>query len=176
MLPETFVTLDSESVKIWELNTVKDLQSTLGVMLDEYGYDSAGISRALSPASQSFILVLATLLPPCVISHVVAPRGVDRLYIKLHYVLTDEAGEMHKPKDEKRIEIAIEADVEAAMRAAVLSDAREMSRNRDTRPRSAAGTRTFDTHSDSLSCGRLIASAPWRALFLVCGCRPDVFS
>ena len=129
VLPETFVTLDSESVKIWELNTVKDLQSTLGVMLDEYGYDSAGISRALSPASQSFILVLATLLPPCVISHVVAPRGVDRLYIKLQYVLTDEAGEMHKPKDEKRIEIAIEADVEAAMRAAVLSDAREMSRN-----------------------------------------------
>ena len=129
VLPETFVTLDSESVKTWELNTVKDLQSTIGSMLDKYGYDSAGISRALSPASQSFILVLATLLPPCVISHVVAPRGVDRLYIELHYVLTDEAGEMHKPKDEKRIEIAIEADVEAAMRAAVLSDAREMSRN-----------------------------------------------
>ena len=129
VLPETFVTLDSESVKTWEMTTVKDLQSTLGLMLDEYGYDCAGISRALCPASQSFVLVLATLLPPCVISHVAAPRGVDRLYVNLQYVLTDEAGEMHKPKDEKRIEIAIEPDVEAAMRVAVLNDARAMSQN-----------------------------------------------
>ena len=81
------------------------------------------MTKPLQTASEQFVRVLATLLPPMEISHVVFPRGVDRIYINLQYILMDQSGELHPPKDNNRNEVAMEPSLEAEMRAKVLVDA-----------------------------------------------------
>ena len=65
--------------------------------------------------------VVASMLPPWEVSHVVMPRGVDRLYVNGNYILTDETGIIHPPKDDDRREIALATELQQAMRQQVLA-------------------------------------------------------
>eukprot|EP00966_Prymnesium_polylepis_P222096 5138995-Prymnesium_polylepis.1 len=51
------------------------------------------------------------------------PRGVDRLYINMMYVLATAEGEIHPPKTADRIEIALAPELVTAIREQTLSDA-----------------------------------------------------
>lgn len=85
ILPESCITSESESCKEWRLESLKDLEALGPTLFDKYGYDSAGLTRALMTASQSCIRVVATLLPAMTFTHTVAPRGVDRLHVRMQY-------------------------------------------------------------------------------------------
>ena len=86
------------------------------------------MSKALQPPSAKWIRVIATLIPDLEISWVRAqPEGREKLYVNMNYVLLDEDGEMHLPKDSKRREISVTAQEETAFRAAVVEDLMNMS-------------------------------------------------
>eukprot|EP00966_Prymnesium_polylepis_P152752 3528416-Prymnesium_polylepis.1 len=51
------------------------------------------------------------------------PRGVDRLYINMMYVLATAEGEIHPPKTADRIEIALAPELVTAIREQTLADA-----------------------------------------------------
>ena len=57
------------------------------------------------------------------ISHVQLARGVQRLYLNISYALSDEAGELHLPEDNNRIEIAYSESDLSEIRAQVATDA-----------------------------------------------------
>jgi hypothetical protein len=48
-------------------------------------------------------MLVASILPPVQISHVMMPRGVDRLYLNFNYILTGEDGIIYPPKDDQRM-------------------------------------------------------------------------
>ena len=60
------------------------------------------MSRGLRTASDPCIQVIATLIPPLEVSWVRVASGLHRLYVNMIYVLSDEAWEMHFPKDANR--------------------------------------------------------------------------
>lgn len=75
--------------------------------------------------SESVIRVLATLIPPIEITHLQAPRGVDRLYFNFDYVLSDEAGELHPPKDmDCREKLLLSTEEVKDIRVQILKDLR----------------------------------------------------
>lgn len=51
-------------------------------------------------------------------------RSEDRLYVNLMYVLSDEAGELHLPKDEKKRELSFTNESMQLIRQQILRDAR----------------------------------------------------
>jgi len=81
------------------------------------------VSRGLRTASESCIRVIATLIPPLEVSWVRVASGLHRLYVSMIYVLSDEAGEMHFPKDANRRELGVSSAQEASYRVMVLQDA-----------------------------------------------------
>ena len=126
MLPMTCVTVDTPSEKIWRIESLEDLLTLGPSLFEPYGYDCAGITRALKTKSEACIRVVATLLPAMVFRHIKMPRGVDRVHVIMQYVLTDGTGELHLPKNEKRQEISIDPALTVSMRVKVLDNVREM--------------------------------------------------
>ncbi|KAL1526228.1 hypothetical protein AB1Y20_014952 [Prymnesium parvum] len=81
------------------------------------------MTRALKTDSEHVIRKLAIPMPTVELRHV---ERHDRLYINFQYVLADETGEIHPPKDGERIEIGLSPDLEAKIRAQLLLDLNEM--------------------------------------------------
>ena len=107
----------------WRMESLQELSAFMGQMLSETGKMCAGLSRALQTKSETVARVLATILPPFEVSVVEMPRGVDRMFLNFMYVLSDEDGELHWPKDGERRELDFTYQ-EAAVRQRVLADAR----------------------------------------------------
>jgi hypothetical protein len=101
IVPEGLKTLDTPAVVTWHLGTCADVVSTLSPILI-LSERCAGVSRALQTPSESVIRVIATLLPDITISYV-KKKGLDRLFVNFDYLLSDQAGELHPPKDNNRI-------------------------------------------------------------------------
>ncbi|KAL1527739.1 hypothetical protein AB1Y20_009124 [Prymnesium parvum] len=82
----------------------------------------------VSPSEPVIDRVVATLLQGA--EFVWCCRGaVDKLLCKFMFVLADEAGEVHPPKDALQIEIALTAAAEEhAIRQQIMSDVKEMPR------------------------------------------------
>ena len=126
LLPVRLVTCNNATVKTWTadtMDTVSEVFSSLLLMQSEYV--CAGSSRALRTASEKVIRVVATPMPELIISWVDV-KATDRLYINFQYVLFDEAGEMHPPKDDGRREIKLDSTLETSLRQQVLSDLDKM--------------------------------------------------
>ena len=83
IFPAALVTLDTDSVTTWRLETMAEVVSTLGPLLG-FSKRCAGVSRALQTPSESVIRVIATLKPGIEISYV-RKSGLDRLYINFQY-------------------------------------------------------------------------------------------
>ena len=66
---------------------------------------SAGISRGQMAPSESCIRVLATIIPPLVLTWWQPPTGRGRLQVQFMYVLVMGDGDIHMPKDNSRREI-----------------------------------------------------------------------
>ena len=70
------------------------------------GYACAGGARALRTPSERVVRVVAMIVPDIEISWV-ASQGMERLYVNFQYVLADEDGEVHPPKDSDRRELEL---------------------------------------------------------------------
>ena len=99
-----------------------EVASILGPLISEMPMCS-GASRALKTKSERWSRVIATIYD-MEISHVKGSANkVDSTWVNFLYVLMDEDGEMHMPKNPKRVELLLSPSVEAEIRAQVLSDA-----------------------------------------------------
>ena len=126
LLPPELVTTDTKHTKCWEAPTVPQVRRLLMDLMSASGCDCAGLTRALKTDSEAVIRVVAVPLPTVEIKHVSSQR--DRLHINMQYLLADETGELHWPKDENRIEIAASNDLTDALRTMIWDDLLEMSR------------------------------------------------
>jgi hypothetical protein len=69
---------------------------------------------------------IAMVIPNLEISHVTTTLGREVLYINFSYVLFQDSGEMHFPKDEDKRQIGISQEDEARLRALALTTLRGM--------------------------------------------------
>lgn len=126
IFPDRCKTVDSVAVVTWRLETRGDVVEALAPIL-RLSERCAGVSRAHQTPSELYIRVIATLLPGITISWV-KKSGLDRLYINFMYMLSDESGELHPPKDGERREILMEPEEVREMREQILLDVEEMSK------------------------------------------------
>ena len=111
----------------WVATTVKEVRELFGELLMQHkqGF-TTGLSRGLCTQSETCIRVLATIMPPVQISWSRMACGLHRLYVNMIYLLCDENGDLHKPKDMNRREMTISPAQELAYRAMILQDAQAM--------------------------------------------------
>ena len=128
MFGEANLTTNKEACLTWKMEDLGDLSTFFGQMLSETGKLCAGLTRALKTESENVSRVLATIIPMYEMSVVLMPRGVDRMFINFQYVLADEDGEVHWPKDNQRRELEFSPEVEQAVRQKILADARRLVR------------------------------------------------
>ena len=107
----------------WRLDSSAQTAEVFGSIFEDAPACCSGCSKAFKSQSEPVIRVLATIMPGAIISHVVLPSGKVRLYVNFNYVLSDEAGELHPPKDKNRNEIELTPQEVHEIRAQVASDA-----------------------------------------------------
>ena len=110
----------------WRADSVTAVAKTVGPLLalltKSSGFFCAGASRGLKTESEAVIRVVVTLMPTLEIDHL---KG-GGLRFQFQYILFDETGELHAPKDEERREIELEESLEVEMRKQVFSDLSKM--------------------------------------------------
>ena len=126
MFGMTNVTTQTSSCWTWKVESLAELATILGSMLNEAGKNCAGLTRALTTKSEPTARALAMLIPPFEVSVVRVARGVDRLYVNMMYMLWDQGGGFHPPKDDEKVELEYTAEEIAAFRAMILMDARQL--------------------------------------------------
>ena len=100
------VTKKEAATLTWKFVSISEVSGFFDRVLQLSGRHCSGMSMGLKTASESVIRVIAFILPTVEISYL--PRqGIDTLYVNFLYVLLDEDGEMHPPKDSERREIDI---------------------------------------------------------------------
>lgn len=168
----------SEGLPCWKAETVAAVSQLVGPLMallgKSSGFSCAGASRGLKSASEAVIRVVATVMPALEITH----QKTKRLKFEFQYILWDEAGELHPPKDEERREIGLSPQLEADMRQQVLADLLEMGRLGF--PLSAGFWRRLDREDkalevEALSRSRLVAKAQATAAGRKRAQRADLF-
>ena len=127
LFPSSCLTAESGTTKTWVLNAFTELTAVFDPMLLEYVSASKmmmGITRALKKPSEPWVRVMATLYYVEVTFAV--KDTIDMLYVDFSYVLTEEAGDVHAPKDANRVEVQIPDARMAELRAQTLADALNM--------------------------------------------------
>jgi len=110
---------------VWRWMTFPAVATMFGPLFQECDFVCAGPTRALRTESEPVIRVLATLLPGVQISH--TGRGeIDRLHVTAMYVLADEEGEIHPPKDGNRREVSMSTETQTELRQQLFTDASQL--------------------------------------------------
>ena len=122
VFPDYLLTTDTRETKTWTLPSVSACATILGPLISDITM-CAGASRALKTASERWSRVIATIYDLEISSVKSGATRVDQTFINFLYVLMDEDGEMHKPKNGKRVELLLLPAVETEIRQQVLSDA-----------------------------------------------------
>lgn len=107
----------------WLALTVKQVRELAGPVMEQSGYVCAGVTRALRTKSQRWSRVVAHIIPRMQVVHLARQ---NQLQIDFQYVLLDEMGEMHAPKDENRNEMQVSPVVASDARAQIRVDLLEM--------------------------------------------------
>ena len=108
ILPEyMLVQPTTPSVKTWRATTHSEVMAMVSPLIEMSDYFCAGGARALRTPSERVVRVVAMIVPNVEISWV-ASQGMERLYVNFQYVLADEDGEVHPPKDPNRREMELE--------------------------------------------------------------------
>ena len=113
----------SPGTTTWCCVNMQQVDAVFGSIFEDHHRMCFGATKALQAPSEPVIRVLATIMPGAEISHVVLARGVMRLQISLMYVLFDEDGEMHPPKDNQRREMELQQHLISELRAQAVKDA-----------------------------------------------------
>lgn len=107
----------------WVASTVQEVRKLVEPIMIKSGYVCAGATRALKTKSERWSRVVAHIIPHLRICHV-ATR--DQLQVDFQYILLDEAGEIHPPKDGNRIEMRLSPIVVSEARAQIRVDLLEL--------------------------------------------------
>ena len=107
----------------WRVETMGQVQCVFGSIFEDGPDYCSGASKAFKTASEPVIRVIGTIMSGAVISHVDHSRGVAKLFINLNYILSDEDGELHPPKDSNRVEILLSPEEVSELRSQVATDA-----------------------------------------------------
>jgi hypothetical protein len=128
LLPaESMPVAETAATATWSLDDTATLTATMApILAAACGFVCAGSSRAHQTKSEPVMRVLAKLMPPLEISHVVLASGLERTYVNGMYALVTERGEMHWPKDNERREIEVDPEVESSLRQEVLVEVRAL--------------------------------------------------
>ena len=126
-LPAEFISNppDQHGDKVtWRFEDMPSLEQHISPLLEQHPR-VGGTSRALRKESENVIRVVAGLIPPLEIS-IVKGGGRTRLYLNMLYVIADDTGEIHYPKDSTRREISFADNLVNELRARLLRDVRRM--------------------------------------------------
>ena len=91
----------TRSEVVWHLPSVPTIRRLLADLMSALPNLSAGISRGQMAPSESCIRVLATIIPPLVLTWWQPPTGRGRLQVQFMYVLVMGDGDIHMPKDQR---------------------------------------------------------------------------
>lgn len=125
LLPLDCVTDDTPKVQTWTITSMERLAQTFDPILLKTDQMTAGCSRALRLPAERVVRVVSTMISPMEISWVKMERGYEALYLNFNFVLVDQDGEVHAPKDMQRREMAL-LGMEF-IREQVLADVRTLS-------------------------------------------------
>jgi hypothetical protein len=108
---------------MWVANTLPEIVAMMEPLLSKSGFICAGVTRALMTPSERVCRVVATVIPaPDFQTAFFVRSGSDFQSFKFQYVLADEHGEVHPPKDGNRNEMELAPELEAAVRQQILAD------------------------------------------------------
>ena len=124
LLPEPTSTSAREI--FWEIDTATLAAQILGPILAHSGMQTAGASRAIQRASEPVIYVIATMMGGVelrlkTVKYLQTTRHT--LYINYTYILMDEMGELHPPKDTEGREMLLPDEEVTELRETVMQDA-----------------------------------------------------
>ena len=126
MLGRKHLTMETKECYTWQISTIQELSEVFGTMLNEAGKYLAGLTRAITTESEPTASALAMLIPPFEVSSYTTRAGSDRLHISLMYVVWDDGGGMHPPKDNDRREMLYNSAVVSEFRHQALVNARQL--------------------------------------------------
>jgi hypothetical protein len=118
---DLLLTSTPPSILTWKATTQLEVSTLLGSLLEKNQPYCAGATRALKEPMEKHVHVLSTIIAPLEITW-----ANETLYFNFSFVLSDEAGELHPPKNNDRREILLEPAEETAIRAQILKDAKLM--------------------------------------------------
>ena len=104
IFPAHLKTSNTPSVMTWKAETQQEVTELTGSLLEESDFFCVDGTRSLKTEAESVVRVIAIILPGLEISWV-ADKDMERLYVNFMYLIADEDGELHKPKDSNRIEV-----------------------------------------------------------------------
>ena len=119
---ECLVDTGSSSCTTWRLESREHMLACFPPLLAESGYTCAGLTRMLREPTEPVFRRAATLMWPAEISHELKSTGEEKLYLNFQWVLFDEFGELHPPKDNNRREVSIGPEKTFALREQIFKD------------------------------------------------------
>lgn len=122
LFPESLITRSSHSIKTWTMSSLSAVVEVLAPVMADQDAMVGGVTKALMTASQQWSRVIATVISAEATWMSPSNGGADRLYMNFMYVLADEAGEVHPPKDGNRRELALSESTMTQIREHILSD------------------------------------------------------
>ena len=124
ILPETMRSHTAQK-EDWAAKTMTEVAALIGPIIVKSTSYSAGATKALLTDSERVVRVVAIVMPTAKFWWR-DRQGVDCLYMEFQYILADEDGELNKPKDGNKIEIALEPQLETAIREHLHTDLKAM--------------------------------------------------
>lgn len=105
----------------WTAPSMTEVAALIGPLISKSTSFSAGATKALLTESERVVRVVVTVIPTVELWWR-ERQGIDCLYFEFRYCLADEDGELHSPKGANRIEVALEPELETAIRQQILAD------------------------------------------------------
>lgn len=146
---------------LWSFDSAFEVSNAFAPMLKNSRYVTAGATRALQTPSEPVFRLVATMMGGVEMRHVTHPDG-DWWSCNFQYILMDDMGEMHPPKDANRREIALPATEVTELRQIVLTDVRAM--GEAGLPLSEGWWRQLGREEDALKAQALVANVQQQTL------------
>lgn len=125
LFPPQCITEDTGKVQTWTIDSIQQIAETFDPILSKTDRMAAGCSRAIKLPAERVVRVLSTIISPMEVSWVKLEKGYEALYLNFNFVMVDQDGEVHAPKDVHRREMSL-SGVDM-IREQVLLDVRALS-------------------------------------------------
>lgn len=123
LFPQSLLHEETSTRATWMATSVPEVLELAGPLMEKSGYACVGVTRALKTNSERWSRVVAHIIPQVQVTH---SSMRNQLMIDFQYVLLDESGEMHPPKDFNRNEMNLSPLVVSAARSQIRADLLQM--------------------------------------------------